>query len=669
MKTRRAVLGSASRFARPSAGIAPTFVGLLAFACWAGCGAQGDKKNDIVTTGNDAPTVGGTPTSSSGNTAASGRFVPSTCTGPACDLASNDSSSLPAPPGCGDGVLANDEACDDGNTESGDGCAANCLATEPGFSCATPGQLCKPIARCGDGVVAPTEPCDDGNNVDGDGCSQHCRIELGKKCEGSPSVCTDAVCGNKLPEGAEACDDGNTTPFDGCSNQCLKEPTCTSAGCTSECGDGLVINEDCDDGNLIDGDGCSSDCKVENGFTCSTGVTCGPEDQIDGKCVLRVAAIFRDFADSQATGGQTNPNFGHNDKCTALTQGALAAKLDANGRPVLSNNAAAVSAACLTTQADFGNWYTDNAQNVPLVGELVLFDNGNGGYTNRYDSQTGAQWQYVDPATEKDPSSTAPPCQASCQNEVQNNQAPFGTGQPLRCADTCRTYNDQIQQLNNGQIQQLTNQLNQAMNANPPDQATIDTVTPMLAAAQAQLADLQTQAADCQTTCQTSVDTAVAACLATCKPCSFDPNQNCVGGVTKYQDGTPLFFPVDSIKGFTANSVAATIPEQYGYKGFPLESKVLPGAPNHNFNFTTEVEYWFKYDATTNAKLTFLGDDDLWVFINGNLAVDLGGIHVPSTGTVTINAAAGTVNSTAQDGRVTGNMTAPPINTQSTTAA
>src|SRR5215831_11570044 len=130
MKTRRAVLGSASRFARPSAGIAPTLVGLLAFACWAGCGAQGDKNNTIVTTGNGAPTLSGPASSSGSNTAGGGMFVASTCTGPACDLAGGDMS-LPAPPGCGDGVLAKDEACDDGNTVSGDGCAANCLATEP----------------------------------------------------------------------------------------------------------------------------------------------------------------------------------------------------------------------------------------------------------------------------------------------------------------------------------------------------------------------------------------------------------------------------------------------------------------------------------------------------------------------------------------------------------
>src|SRR5690606_20918510 len=110
-------------------------------------------------------------------------------------------------PGCGNGILTEDEACDDGNNESGDGCSADCLMAQPGFSCAQPGQPCQPIARCGDGVVAPSELCDDGNLVPGDGCSERCRVELGNKCEGEPSVCTQTTCGDGVREGAEACDD------------------------------------------------------------------------------------------------------------------------------------------------------------------------------------------------------------------------------------------------------------------------------------------------------------------------------------------------------------------------------------------------------------------------------------------------------------------------------
>ena len=65
-----------------------------------------------------------------------------------------------------------------------------------------------------------------------------------------------------------------------------------------------------------------------------------------------------------------------------------------------------------------------------------------------------------------------------------------------------------------------------------------------------------------------------------------------------------------------------------------------PGTPRpmHNFSFTSEVRYWFKFDATKSYTLDFTGDDDVWVFVNKKLAVDLGGIHTPQQGVVTLNA-------------------------------
>src|SRR5260221_9028378 len=52
---------------------------------------------------------------------------------------------------CGNGIVEGDEACDDGNTVSGDGCRGDCHI-------------------CGDGIVDQVEGCDDGNTNPADGC-------------------------------------------------------------------------------------------------------------------------------------------------------------------------------------------------------------------------------------------------------------------------------------------------------------------------------------------------------------------------------------------------------------------------------------------------------------------------------------------------------------------
>jgi fibro-slime domain-containing protein len=458
--------------------------------------------------------------------------------GSLCDPTAPDSPcspTAPAPPGCGDGVLTADEACDDGNLEDADGCWANCLGVEPGYSCQPPGQLCHEIARCGDGVVSLSEPCDDANVDDGDGCSSRCKLEIGYKCEGSPSTCSATTCGDGVQEGAESCEDGNTLPFDGCSAICQAEPDCAGGPCTSECGDGLIINEDCDDGNTAAGDGCAPDCTVEEGFTCEPQATAC--EMINGACVLRVAAIFRDF------------NADHSDfqeSCTMGVQGIVAADLGSDGKPVLA--LANTSSACISSADSFGEWYTDNESNATIGGSIVLFDNGDGGFVNRWGAN-GEQW-----------------------------------GGEASYAD--------LRWCGNGGT-------NCAMCTLAPGEE----------------------------------------CWDPCTPWNSSNGSECAGSVAgALFDGNPVFFPIDDHPdALTDTRYPAKIADVYGWPSWPWEADVVPDAPDHNFHFTTEVVYWFQYDAANAATLEFTGDDDVWVFVNGKLAVDLGGFHPPETDSVTID--------------------------------
>mmetsp|Transcript_11110 Transcript_11110/g.34424 ORF Transcript_11110/g.34424 Transcript_11110/m.34424 type:complete len:375 (-) Transcript_11110:79-1203(-) len=55
----------------------------------------------------------------------------------------------------------------------------------------------------------------------------------------------------------------------------------------------------------------------------------------------------------------------------------------------------------------------------------------------------------------------------------------------------------------------------------------------------------------------------------------------------------------------------------------------------HNFHFTLEMHTRFRYQG--GGAITFRGDDDVWVFIDGKLVVDLGGVHNPMEGTVDLD--------------------------------
>ncbi|MFZ5896963.1 MAG: fibro-slime domain-containing protein [Myxococcota bacterium] len=137
-------------------------------------------------------------------------------------------------------------------------------------------------------------------------------------------------------------------------------------------------------------------------------------------------------------------------------------------------------------------------------------------------------------------------------------------------------------------------------------------------------------------------------CLDRCAP--LDVSISCFAQEIRY-DGNPLFFPLDSADGvLTEARAVGEVPDAYGWtfrtdveiaQRLGVTTPIVTAAgmfpsAEHNFNFTSEIKGWFRYDATRGLTIDVQGDDDVWLFVNGRLALDLGGMHVPLMGTFTL---------------------------------
>ena len=498
---------------------------------------------------------------------------------------------------CGDGIIERNEGCDDGNTVSGDGCSRICQV-ESNWYCPTPGQPCQNLAKCGNGILTSDETCDDGNTVSGDGCSADCKtIEPGYQCRVPGKPCTPK-CGDGIISGSEACDDGNTVSGDGCSSTCHLEIGFKCSGTPSKCtatvcGDGKKEGaEGCDDGNTMPFDGCSEDCQVEPTCNGNAGCTstCGDGILLNEQCDDGNVAS----GDGCSSTCQVEPGW-------TCTQPVLGDKMMV---PVIYRDFKFHNPTDFEPGVDGQNAATTGEVNADLdsAGKPVFSGLATAHITS---TSTFAQWYRTD--TAKTPINHATASKLALWKNADGNYV--------------NRYGANGEQWDITEIVYWCGQSGQEKT----DPTTGNAIPCTFAQG------------------TTDCDKADAQGYKQLK-CYLDGTTYKAIYSTGKVDGNPLFFPIDndpfSASELTGAQVPSTPANLYDASGtWPWDLDASGNKVLHNFSFTGEFRYWFKYDSSKTFALDFVGDDDVWVFINRKLAADLGGIHTPVEGSVTLNAA------------------------------
>jgi len=451
------------------------------------------------------------------------------------------------------------------------------------------------VTACGGGQGAGNNSSDGGPGA-GDGSV----VDDGGTSDLDATI--PAGCGDGLLEVTEVCDDGNTRSGDGCSADCAtleRGWVCAEPGipCVLKqaCGNGIIeTGESCDDHNTVAGDGCDANCNLEPGWTCpSAGIRCGATACGDG-----IIAGFEECDD-----GNTGAGDGCSDTCT-VEEGHACNIPGQACTPVVCGNGVREGA----EQCDDGN-----------------HDLGDG----------------CDTQCHREPVCANGTCQAVCGD---------GVIQPGEACDDGNTRNF------DGCASDCT--VETGFTCTPKLNGDDPTFTVSIVYRDFRGNDLTNPAGhpDFQNANDNGIVTGIVGDTLDAtrhKPVyahtgNFKSVHGAMGFDQWYRD-TPgvnitipdklvlgrqslgvylfnnqSFFPLDN-RGFTAPGNVPTEPMRADHAG-----------TLHNFSFTSELRYWFTYKG--GEVLEFTGDDDVWVFINGHRAVDLGGVHGAVDGSITLDA-------------------------------
>ena len=594
---------------------------------------------------------------------------------------------------CGDGFLKGDgsENCDDGNRSPVDGCDGSCNIL-PNFICPNPGQLCQSTVVCGDSLITGNETCDDGDAISGDGCSSLCRAEAGFNCRGGgatpvPGDCVPVAeesCGDSALAASEFCDDGNLVPTDGCTAECTIMPgydcpngpgaLCVQVG---SCGDGLVnvFGEQCDDDNNISGDGCTATCKAEAlfdcpaaGGVCTSTVHCGDgivngaeacddgghadtgiDDGCNASCQVKSGFVCPSGAVCRTTCGDgiragreqcddknTSNGAGNGDGCDSTC------RLQANFKCIDPVSPAAANAADVCTPSVCGNGGAPEGTEQCDDGNLAAYDGCDPdcrvepdcgvfppltSYT--CDSQCGDGKKFPDEACDDGNILSGDGCSSTCALEAgfvcTHNAAVLGT--ELELPIVYRDFNVSHPHFQLDGAGVTPNMVLSTLGANGKPVYNVDFVHNGNDDFTMDVAGTNPNGTE------VSNDAQITSLF----------NQWYVSDATH----TNNFEVLDVI---TLDEITTGV-YQFAKSGtgnyfFPLDGRGFneqsSGNGTHNFHFTSEVRTWFTYNnPAQNPILTFSGDDDVWVFVNGKLAVDLGGIHTEETGSIELDGSTG----------------------------